>query len=150
MIFLSHFIDHFYDIFRSSKSGPWLLQLNKLVIAILSCLKWESQWNFDILMIRWGLSQAWKIASEKNLIFVMSFLLILSHFRSFLLIFLSHFIDHFYNIFRSSKPGPWILIILFSGVVFFYISNKGWGTWCADYTSSLNLLDDRSPLSGNK
>ena len=46
----------------------------------------------------------------------MSFLLILSQFRPFLLIFvillimfidfLSHFIDHFYNIFRSSHSGP--------------------------------------------
>ena len=30
----------------------------------------------------------------------------LQHFRPFLLIFKNHFIDHFYNIFRSSKSGP--------------------------------------------
>jgi hypothetical protein len=34
----------------------------------------------------------------------------LNHFRSFLLIF-DHFIDHFYNIFRSSKSGPWLSVI---------------------------------------
>ena len=49
---------------------------------------------------------------------IRSFLLILSYFRTFLLIFLSHFIDHFYcflrhfidhfyNIFRPSKSRPW-------------------------------------------
>ena len=36
---------------------------------------------------------------------------ILSHFGPFLkvilLIIFSYFIDHFYNIFRSSKSGPW-------------------------------------------
>ena len=40
---------------------------------------------------------------------IMSFLLILSLLLIIFIGFLSHFIDHFYNIFRSSKSGPWLL-----------------------------------------
>ena len=39
-------------------------------------------------------------------------MLILSHFRSFFYWFLSNFIDHFHNIFRSSKSRPWLSFII--------------------------------------
>ena len=45
--FLSHFIDHFYNIFRSSKSGSWSSQFITVVILVQSRI-W-SYWFIPLL-----------------------------------------------------------------------------------------------------
>ena len=64
----------------------------------------------------------WREINTKNYVFFvifMSFLLVLSHFRSFFYGFLGHFIDHFSIFLGHQNPGPGYYQSLFSVNSFF-------------------------------
>ena len=69
--FLSHFIDHFYNIFRSSKSGPWWSVVGRQTLNLHGLLRQELLFYFRFCMKIAYLS-CWEVGVNIHLVNVVS------------------------------------------------------------------------------